>query len=241
MNRRRTSEPPRVRNPSPGATRRPCLVHGADLRLLLRAGRRHVRPAVSGCPGRLSFRGALGVPGVPVTYSEIRVIVHVAGPESPDRYRELMEEVKKRSPVYNTAIHLSDAVAGLRCQGDVSPSAALGHLRCSAAGQARMACPPPTDSQRDQPENLISKLAVRVSPLKAAAQSRWPCDKVRLNARYAADIAHIATESTLAEGHRRRSPRVSAVTVRGCLACICTPNRRVLCTDQCPPVGCSLG
>lgn len=61
----------------------------------------------------LDFRGALGVPGILVTYSEIRVNLHVAGSESPGRYRELLEEVKKCSPVYNTAIHTVNAVAGL--------------------------------------------------------------------------------------------------------------------------------
>ena len=61
----------------------------------------------------LDFRGTLGVPGISVPYSEIRVNLHVAGSESPDRYRELLEEVKKCSPVYNTAIHAVNAVAGL--------------------------------------------------------------------------------------------------------------------------------
>ena len=61
----------------------------------------------------LDFRGTLGVPDIPVPYSEIRVNLHVAGSESHDRYRELLEDVKKCSPVYNTAIHGVNAVAGL--------------------------------------------------------------------------------------------------------------------------------
>jgi uncharacterized OsmC-like protein len=61
----------------------------------------------------LDFRGTLGVPGISVPYSEIRITLHVAGSESPDRYRELLEEVKKCSPVYNTAIHGVNAVAEL--------------------------------------------------------------------------------------------------------------------------------
>ena len=61
----------------------------------------------------LDFRGALGVPEVPVTYTEVRVKLNVAGPEGRDRYRELLEEVKKCSPVYNTAIHAVNAVPGV--------------------------------------------------------------------------------------------------------------------------------
>ncbi len=61
----------------------------------------------------LDFRGALGVPGISVPYSEIRIHLHITGPESPDRYRELLEEVKKCSPVYNTAVHGVSAVARL--------------------------------------------------------------------------------------------------------------------------------
>ena len=61
----------------------------------------------------LDFRGTLGVPGISVPYSEIRIHLHVAGSESLDRYRELLEEVEKCSPVYNTAIHGVNAVAGL--------------------------------------------------------------------------------------------------------------------------------
>jgi len=61
----------------------------------------------------LDFRGTLGVPGISVPYSEIRINLHVVGSEGPDRYRELLEEVKRCSPVYNTAIHGVNAVAGL--------------------------------------------------------------------------------------------------------------------------------
>lgn len=63
------------------------------------------------------FRGALGVPGISVPHSEIRVKLHVAGSESPDRYRELLEEVKKCSAVYNTAINGVKSVAGLEING----------------------------------------------------------------------------------------------------------------------------
>ena len=61
----------------------------------------------------LDFRGTLGVPGILVPYSEIRIHLHVAGSESPDRYQELLEDVKKCSPVYNTAIHGVNAIARL--------------------------------------------------------------------------------------------------------------------------------
>ncbi len=61
----------------------------------------------------LDFRGTLGVPGISVLYSEVRIHLHVVGSESLDRYRELLEEVEKCSPVYNTAIHGVNAVAGL--------------------------------------------------------------------------------------------------------------------------------